>query len=264
MINEKIIKSKLIANCPIFIQGMGTIHSPSLKEIIEFSEDNYFKLLILLTSELSDLESIENLPPNYTYFDYIMSVCYYNESKRNEIISILTCIFKEEITFLVENMCFFVGKYTKDIPANKVNIIDRDNFCILQKIIRIQNGFKEKKKIKKEKEIVNPKIEKLRKLRDKGRKEFEKAQGSDKFSLENMISTLGVYYLDINKVLLLNLYQANNQYEKLIRKEKYFNEYKAYISGADPKKLNLDKHWSMAYVSPKFDEREVAPENLKI
>lgn len=259
--DDKIIKSKIIANCPIVIEGMGKIHTLKLKEIVEFNEDEYFKTLSILTSNIDDLK-VTSLPQEFTYFDYIVSICYNNENKKNQIIKFLEYVFKEEIHFLPNNLCFCIGKY-KNTPANEVHLLDKDNFEIFIKILRIQNGIKNTpKKIKQGNEKINPKVEKLNKIREKGRKNIEKASGGE-FSLENLISSLGVFLLDIEKALELNIYQANNLYEKLLRKEKFHTDLKAYLAGADIKNLSINKHWTTVYVPPTVDEREIAPSILK-
>lgn len=258
--DDKIIKSKIIANSPIVIEGMGNIHTLKLKEIVEFNEDEYFKTLSILTSNIDDLK-VTSLPQEFTYFDYIVSICYNNENKKNQIIKFLEYVFKEEIHFLPNNLCFFIGKYI-NVPANKVTLLDRDNFEMFARILRIQNGIKERpKQIKQENQKVNPKVEKLKKKREQGRKNLSKAKGEE-FSLENLISSLGVFLLDIEKALELNIYQANNLYEKLLRKEKYHTDFKVYLAGADIKNLSINKHWTTAYV-PMVDDREIAPDILK-
>lgn len=256
---EKEIQTKLIANVPININNMGKIHALSLREIIFFGEMKYFTMLSIFTGDLSNLENL-NLPENFTYFDYILSICYLDKEKCNEILEFLTYIFKDEIHFMSENLCFFVGN-NKDIPANKVNLLDRDNFEIFAKVLRIQNGIKKKQKeIKNINKKINPKIEALKKQREKGRKDIAKARGED-FSLENLISSLGVFFLDINKVLDLNIYQANNLYEKFLRKERYYFDFEAYLVGADINALSINKHWSTEYI-PNNNIEEL-PETLK-
>lgn len=260
--NDKIVRSKIIANCPIEIDGMGKIHTLTLKEIANFDENDYFKILAILTSSIDDLQS-DNLPQGFIYFDYIMSICITNENKKKQILKFLENVFKDEVHLLTDNMCFFIGRYT-NVPANQVTLLDRDNFDLFARILRIQNGIKEKpREIKKENKKINPKVEKLKKMREQGRKNLAKAKGEE-FSLENLISSLGVFFLDINKALDLNIYQANNLYEKLLRQEKYYTDFKAYLAGANIKNLSINKHWTTAYVPLMFDEREIVPTTLKI
>lgn len=248
MINifEKDIKTKIIANVPIEIENMGKIHTLSLREISCFGEIKYFTMLSIFTGDLSDLKNLQ-LPENFTYFDYILSICYLDKEKCNEILKFLGYIFKDEIYFMSENLCFFIGN-NKDIPANKVTLLDRENFEIFSQILKIQNGIKKKtKETKKEDKKINPKIEALKKKMEEGRKKIAKAKGEE-FSLENLISSLSIFLLDINKALDLNIYQANNLYEKFLRKEKYHLDFDAYLVGAEMKHLSINKHWSTEYV----------------
>lgn len=244
---EKDIKAKIMGNIPIDIKDMGKIHTLSLREIIELGEINYFTMLSIFTGDLKDLKNLQ-LPENFTYFDYILSICYLNKEKCNEVLNFLSYIFKDEVYFMSENLCFFIGN-NKNVPANKVHLLDRDNFEKFVEILRLQNGIKKKqKKIKQENKKINPKIEALKKKREEGRKNIAKAKGEE-FSIENLVSSLGVFFLDINKVLELNIYQANNLYEKLLRKEKYHLDFDAYLVGADIKFLSINKHWSTEYVT---------------
>lgn len=258
MITDEDIKLKTIANCPITIENMGKIYAPSLREISLYGENDYFYMGSILVSTIDDLKG--DIPEKATFFDYLISLCSVNEDRKNKIISFLKLIFKEDVTCLPENRCFFIGKDLRKIPANEVNLIDNDNFEILQKILRIQNGFKEKPKTKPEKK-TNSRVEKIKKKREKGRKVMEKAKGGD-FSLENMISTLAVFYLDIDKVLNMNFYQANNQYAKLMRKDQYEKDYSALMAGAKRENLRLDKHWSIEIKNTFYDDIEKAPDIL--
>lgn len=258
MLDERSIKMKLISNCPIYIEGLGNLHTLTLKEIADFGETNYFKMLGLLFGDFENL-SIQN--PMFTYFEYIFMICCQNIDLKKELLDFFSLIFKENISMMMHDTSFFIGNFHEEIPANKVCSLDKNNFEDFLSILRIQNGLKENKKNKNDKSKENSKVLRLKKLREKGRKDLAKAKGDD-FSLENMISTLGVFYLDIDKVLSLNIYQASNQYEKLMRQEKYRNLYDVYIAGGDPDKLGLNKHWSLPFRRD-LNEMEAPPEVLK-
>lgn len=140
-------------------------------------------------------------------------------------------------------MCFIIGDYI-DVPANEINTLDKDNFEDFVNVLRIQNQIEDKdKKPSKKQGKQNPKVEELKKKAQAGRALIAKARG-EQFSLQNLISTLTIFLLDIEKVLNLNIYQSNILYRQFLKKERFEMDYKAYLVGADIKHLSINKHWS--------------------
>lgn len=242
ILNKEVIESMVMANEPIFIQGIGEIFTFTLKDIVKFNYEDYFKILYILTSDKEDLDNY-NLSDDFIYFDYIISICYTQEKIKNQILEFLKIVFKKDVHFLPSDMCFIIGDYI-DVPANEINTLDKDNFEDFVNVLRIQNQIEDKdKKPSKKQGKQNPKVEELKKKAQAGRALIAKARG-EQFSLQNLISTLTIFLLDIEKVLNLNIYQSNILYRQFLKKERFEMDYKAYLVGADIKHLSINKHWS--------------------
>lgn len=247
MINLIDLKNKLICGLPYYIEDFGNIYAPTLKDIAEFNEEDFFNITNILTADKSSLEFDNDFDiDSFNYFDYIFFICDNDEYKKYLIIKYLELIIKEKITFLKDKKCFFIGEFKDGIPSNKVKTIDCNNFHLLQSILRIQNSIKiedtTKTKTKENKTKSNKRLDKLKKKRLQGRKRLNEAKG-ESFSILVFISSLSAFILDIDKVISLNFFQADDLYTRLIRKEKYSNNYKALLAGANSKELDL-KHWS--------------------
>ena len=237
------IELKTIANLPTYLDNVGNIYPITIEDICVLGENNFYQSLSLLTGNENDFND-EMKSQDITYFQYIIGICSNKEEIKKNIIKMLELLFKNEIHFLPELLCFVVG--TKEIEADKVKLIDEDNFLQFQEIIRVQNMIKKEPYKKENTKKLSDKHKELLAKRNRGRKIMEeiKNNGND-FYLVNMINNLGVLYKDINKVLKLNLYQLNMQSNKYFQKETYDKDYEAYLVGADIKKLSLNTHWSV-------------------
>lgn len=252
------LKFQLINGVPIFVKGIGYVYPLTMREIAMCIESKYNSVIGLFTKTLDDLElDKEQLDNGLTYFDFVMFTCMKEEHIRVEVEHILSQILRQPVSIERENLCFYVGDKSKSVDADKVKLIDKDTFEEFADVLRLQNCI-EKTKPKKRKKPTNSKVEMLKKKRANGRKLLQEAKGED-FSMADIQSTLGVFYGDLEKVGRMTIYQVNDQYNKFMRQEKYDKQYDTYLAGADPKKLDLNTHWS-AKQKPK-DMDNIAPPN---
>lgn len=246
------VKSQLLNGVPIYVVGIGYVYPLTMKEISMCIESRYYTVIGMIGKTLNDLDEVKD---GLTYFDYFIHTCISDKKINMDVEFILSRILKEPVTLEKENKCFFIGDKSKSVDANKVKLIDRETFDEFADVIRWQHGI-EKNTKKKQIKNKNSKIEMLKKKREQGRKLLKEAKGED-FSMADIQSALGVFYCDIDKTTRLTIYQVNDQYQKFMRKEKYDKQYSTYLAGADPKKLELNTHWS-AKQKPK-DMDDVAP-----
>ncbi len=238
---ENNMKLLTIANYPIFLNEVGNIYPILIKEICLLGEFEFYQSLYLLTGNENDFND-EQQKQDITYYQYLISVCYSNENIKNNVIKLLKLLFKDEIHFYPELFCFVIGN--DKVEADKVRIIDENNFLSFQEILRIQNKITKQPYIKKPKQKFTKKQLELLAKRKRGREQMAriKNQGNE-FYLENIINNMSSLYNDINKVLNLNLYQLNTQYDKYFQKERYDKDYQAYLVGADIKDLSIKNDW---------------------
>ena len=95
--------------------------------------------------------------------------------------------------------------------------------------------------------------------RNKGRKLLEEARGQDNITLSDLTLNLAVFLGgDFDRATNLTLYQFYELYQKFLRQERYEQNFDVYIAGGDPKKLDLDNHWTAREVK-KIEE---APQSI--
>lgn len=246
------VKSQLLNGVPIYVNGVGNVYPLTMQEISRCMESKYYSVVGFISKSLNDLEEVKE---GATYFDYFIYTCISKEEIRRNVEFILSKVLKEQVSLDAKNFCFYIGDKLKPVDADKVRLIDKETFDGFADVIRWQNCI-EKTSQKKVTKNKNSKIEMLKKKRAKGRSLLIEAKGED-FSMTDIQSTLGIFYRDIDKVTKMTVYQVNDQYQKFMRKEKYDKQYSTYLAGADPKKLELNIHWSAKQKSKDMDN--VAP-----
>lgn len=249
------LRLQLISGIPLYVQQVGNVYPPKIRDIGTFGESRYNKCLGLITATLNDLDISLEEDTQITYFDYLIFTCVQAQELRDDLESFLKLILKKEVVLVPEYHFFLVGEYEdlSNIKADELTTIDRDNFDSLVDLVRLFNGLKKPKNTKPKKQ-VNKKILELQKKRAKGQKLLAEAKGTN-LSLADLISALAVLYNDLNKVLDLTIFQLNDQYERYMRKEKYSSEFAMYLQGADAKSLDINTHWS----SRKLEKEELPP-----
>lgn len=203
------------------------------------TEKKYNEHLSLLCFDKNSLDlSKKPQLKDISSFDILTTNAYHDIDFRNKIETALELFLREKVTFIPEFLIFYVG----DIEEQR--FIHRENFDEIVKILKLQNNLQLAPKEKKDKNKMSKKAQMLLKKRDRGRKLLAKARGQDDISLGDLVSVMGVFTQDINKVLDMTLYQFYDQYERYLKRENYMNNFEMMLVGADPKKLNLDKHWT--------------------
>ena len=230
-----------IANLPTYLKDVGNIYPILVKEICDIGETEFYQTLYLLTGNENDFTD-EQLEKNMTYFEYIIGICYNNEQVKNNVIKLLKYLFRKEITFYPSSFCFVVGD--TNVNADEVKTIDEDNFCLFQDILRSQNRIKKKPYVQKPRQKFTKKQKEILAKRKRGREAMARIHNKgQQFYLVNIINNISILYGDINKILNLNFYQLNMQYEKYSQKERYDKDYQAYLVGADIKDLSIKTDW---------------------
>ena len=231
------IELNLIGGLPIHVDGVGDVHPLTLREIGRLNEKKYNELVSLITLNPNMLaQSGKTNMDGVTSFDVLAGNSYHSEKFCGKVELALSTVLKEDVTFISEQLRFFIGELKHQ------RFVDKDNFEEIVKVVKLQNKFSDE--VKKEKKEMSEKAKRLAEKRKKGRAQLAKARGQGNASLSSLISAMGVFTKDINKVLDLTVYQLHDQYERFMRKENYTNSYEQYLVGADPKKLDLDTHWT--------------------
>lgn len=235
---DKSTKFSLISGVPIYIEKVGYIHPLTLREIGKVTEKRYNEFLSILCLNKNILENRKGVNlSTLSTFDILTGNAYHDENFKKDIEEALAIFLKEKVSFIPEYLIFYVGENVEEL-----RFIHRDNFDDIVWVLKIQNNL-DSIQSNDEKELSD-KAKVLINKRNKGRKILAKARGQDDISLYNLVASMGVFVKDLNKVLDMTVYQFHNQYEKFMKKENYDNNFEMFLVGADPKKLNLDKHWT--------------------
>lgn len=233
------IKLMTLANIPIKL-GCGIVVRPlTLKEIVSIGYDIYDKYLtILLTKKESffNEEFAKSIPVEIELYDIL---------DENQELQEIHHWYYAALRFLLgtNNITYNEGLF---IDETKIHQKDYQEII---KIIKIQNCINSNDLID---DDFNPANERVRKLREKQlenrRKiqELKKNSGDDsnKLTFFDLISILCANANGINilNVFDLNMFQFNDQFNRMKLLNDYEVNIQSILHGADPKKIDF-KHW---------------------
>ena len=245
---DAMTKGRLMSGYPLDIDENVRLPAKTVGDILFIGEQEYSKMISLLaidkTMLVEDVEKQEALG-DIGSFDIIVKNCYYSVETRNQIVSYLSYFFEEEVNFIEDMLCFYIG----DFDDNKM--LNADNYEKFLECMKIQNKIdndKAKKKPKKQ----SKKAEMLAKQRAKGRNLLAKARGQNEVKLADLLLNLSTFLNgDFDACNKLTQYQFYELYQKMLRKEKYSQSFSVYVAGGDPKSLDLDTHWTAKEVEKK-------------
>lgn len=207
------------------------ICSISLDEIIEMGYTYYMSRLKYISSDIGDLldNSEGKYDSNYIYPAYVYRFRN-SEEHRKLLFSSLSMICKEDIEFLPDSDAFKIGD----------GILGAHNFLEFQAIVKERNCVS-----KVNEAIENPADAKAAALLAR-KKELEKKVEKSKseeggIGLSDLISISAVgLKLPISEVCKYDMYQFNNQFNRLRIFKDYDTNIQALLAGAE--KIDL-KHW---------------------
>jgi SepF-like predicted cell division protein (DUF552 family) len=233
------IQLKLHSNLPILIDDVGRLHSLTLRDIAEIGLHKYNQYLSALCFDLNDLQTqIED--EDITVFDVIALNSLHDEQFKKIVTEALSLMFKEVVTFSENYGIFFVGE------KNECRIISSINYEYIKDLIKIQNGLKSidgedeyNPKDAKAKEI----IEKLKHAKQKIKKQ-RLDDDEEPLNLFDLISILCANGNGINifNVYDLNMFQFNDQFNRMKMLDEYKINIQSLLAGADSDKIEL-RHW---------------------
>ena len=249
------VKGKLVAGLTLDIDDKIQLPPKTVGEILELGEDEYSKRISLLsvTKEMliQDKDTLERTK-DLTTFDILIGNCYYSMESRKQIIDYLEYFFNDDVGFLEQDLCFYIGEIEEDKVLNEGNY---ENFL---ECMRIQNKI-DNSKAKKSNKPQSKKAKMLAEKRALGRKQLSTAKGTDDIKLADLLLNLSIYLGGNFQIANgLTLYQFYEVYQKFIRKERYEQNFDVYIAGGDPKQLDLDNHWT----AKEIEKKEERPQTI--
>ena len=230
---------KLLAGLPINISGI-KIYPLKLVEIAEIGEVEFYTMLGTLCFDIGDLENYEQIKTEIADlkpFDVIYNFCIYDINYSEKILNIFKLFLKQDVYIDKINGVF----YTRD-----KNIIDRNVFDEIIKVLKVQNHIQKSKE-----EEYNPANSKAKEFIEKIKKIKKNAPKSkDNIDLHSIIS--GVTWKsgkNINEIWGLTIYQLFDAYRRLDIVDNYSNiMYGIYSGSIDLKKINQKEiFWSVKF-----------------
>lgn len=238
----KELQLQMVTGAPVKVGDVCSVYPLKVKEVGLIGEGKYNEYLSILTVGLDEMRNTlindYNADENVDAFDVLCENCKLNNELKNIVVEALSTFLKDEVVFLSDYSLFVVG------DVQKANFITRDNFKFISNVLKLQNNISTE--VKKEKKMSARKRRLLEK-RNKGRKILEsRGNGGNNIGLSDIVSIMGIFTSDIDRISNYTIYQLYNQYERFMSKVNYDSNFSMMIAGADSKELGLENHWTGA------------------
>lgn len=238
--DKRDIELKLLSKKPIVVDRV-PIYPISIDDISSIGFMRYNSELRLLCLNKDDVQSLLGKDISQVgVYGYLVGNALNDTELMNMIIFWFSILTHEEITFQIETFSFMVG--------NNVAVINMNNFDEIQSIIRSRNGL-----VDYEDEIDNPANEAAKKLlerrkeermkRKKARKQGDNDDSDDGLNLSDLVSILASgLRLPLSSVMDYDIYQFNNQFNRLKIIDDYEVSVQALLHGAKKDDIHFT-HW---------------------
>ena len=223
----------LISPDGVFVGGVGTIHSPFIRDIFKIGYDSYKYCIGLLLMQPSDYFKMKTLEAGIKQNPYDLlsdddkkkftsfSVLTGNKNDRVELMLALSLFISGSISWDEEYHAFLINKTEQEGKISVDGVVSKDTFSTVCKICLAMIGVKPKERV----EDLKFKNENARKFYERFQAKKEKAEAqkpSDPdFELPNMISVICAYHSSLNysNIASLTIYQVQDTFSRMIRKK---------------------------------------------
>lgn len=236
--DKRDLELKLLSKNPIVVDKV-PIYPISIDEIANIGFVRYNSELRLLCLNKDDVQSLVGKDISHIgVFDYLVGNALNDEELMSMMIYWLTVLTHEDVEFSIETFSFNVG----DDKA----VIDHNNFNEIQSVIRSRNGLTDY-----EEETDNPANDAARRVLERRKEERLKRKKSRKpcenddemLNLADLVSILASgLKLNLPDVMGYDLYQFNNQFNRLKIMDDYEVSVQALLHGAKKDDVHFT-HW---------------------
>ena len=228
------LELKLCTKEPIFVDGV-PIYPITLADIAQVGYIKFntgLRLLCLTEDEVRHLVSGE--VDGMDVFTFLIANALQSQELMDELTFWLSQITHSKIIFSKRRMCFTCGAFD----------ITKDNFNGIQAVIRHRNGLQDI-----EEEMENPANEAARRVLQRRKEErLKRKHASSKepdseITLSDLVSILASgLKMTMDKVMEYDLYQFNDQFNRLRIMDDYEISVQALLHGAKKEDVKLT-HW---------------------
>lgn len=232
------IELKFLADIPVDIGNVCKLHVPTLREVIEMGESEYYRLLSSLLVKKDQIEIDELLEASN--MEVVYTICYHDKEFLETFQKASRFIFREDISMSPEELGLFF--YFGDLEEKR--FLNDRNFDWIQSLVVISNN------INVEEDEYNPANEEARKLVE----EIKKAKAEiskNKKQISSLSSKISGVAWKSNSVNIFNVFDLNiyQFYDALLRLEQVdnyqFTLTGIYTGNVDSKKVKIDNlHWT--------------------
>ena len=234
-----------ITGKPVYLDGV-PIQPITINDITDIGYSNYLSLLHFICSDINDfIDNSEGKYTNEDLFVFMLNSFIHSQEARSALLSALHMICKtDNISYDAENECFIIDEGT----------LHCGNFLIFQSIVKERNGIS-----KLNEDMENPANAKAAALlaRKKAlKKKIDKAKDQDTsgIGLADLISILASgMKLPLPVVCQYDMYQFNDQFNRLRIFKDYDVNVQALLAGADSNSIHL-QHWISKVNADESDE----------
>lgn len=223
-----------ITGKPVYLDGV-PIYPITINDITDIGYSNYLSLLHFICADINDfIDNSEGKYTNEDLFIFMLHSYLNNEKARDALLDALRMICKtDNIVYDDQLECFHIDD----------GLLHYKNFLMFQSIVKERNGIS-----KLNEDIDNPANAKAAALlaRKKAlKKKIDKAKDQDTsgITLADLISILASgMKLPIPVICEYDMYQFNDQFNRLRIFKDYDVNVQALLAGADSNSIHL-QHW---------------------
>lgn len=221
----------LLAGHPIELPNICAIYPPTIREItknLQVYQENVYAIV-------GDLKELQKIPSevDISNFELIIVFCSKNEEFRARFTRALEFFTHQEVVVLPEIFAVQIGP-----PRLRENLLTRDSFPQLQRIVKAVCRQGEYNLEDNENEKVKELLEKFKTRREV----LAKKHQDDQLDLSTMASCLALRYQDIDKVLDMTYYTFLDQFIRMGYEEDYNTNLRSALAGAKVPKDKM-KYW---------------------
>lgn len=221
----------LLSPEPIYIENVGGILSPKLKDISGLKGGvptyNYFLSTLILDIKsffdvVGQTEQYDSLSDEEKTSVNVFDLLTMEENSINLLQTALNFFIKEQVIFSADKMCFYVVDHSHE-KESVIGLINRDNYCFVTDIICQRNNVRSKN----EESISKPKSKKaleIMKKLQKGRENKARSiKPNENMELGNIISAVSSKHpsLNILNVWDLTVYQLWDTFSRISNNTMY-------------------------------------------
>lgn len=234
-----------ITGKPVYLDGV-PIYPITINDIVDIGYSHYLSLLHFICADINDfIDNSEGKYSNEDLFIFMLNAYLNNEGAKNALLDALRMICKtDNIMYDDELECFRIDN----------GLLTYQNFEMFQAIVKERNGIS-----KLNEDMDNPANAKAAALlaRKKAlKKKIDKAKNQDTsgIGLADLISILASgMKLPIPVICQYDMYQFNDQFNRLRIFKDYDVNVQALLAGADANSIHL-QHWMSKVNADESDE----------